>query len=560
MAEPAKAREFSARRRIFASVCIAAGLLTSITNVVVTARVVEDNAREVFLDLAAVVSKDVLASILSVNTVLRTSGSTAALQANNQVPAESFVVYAYTEKVSDADRTEFEQEQTELLNREYGTNTTYVIKDLDNKVAPRDEFYAPVVYTTPTMHPDVLLVDVRPVGNTTSATFEDRLVITRTNLAATVAAFIDLKAILTDTLSKLNAHSTVGLWLYDATSKSDTLLAATDGSTDGFFETDYAFQFRLRQYRLHIEAGPPPPIPPSVYLFSTFVAGLFLLIGIFFYPALVLRIQSERERERKMLIRDYNAVLNYMVSALRVPLSVIEFTSAALVLEEDLPPVAAGHAKTVFAEAAKVADVVSNYFDITTPDIQARELAEVSTDVHALARTLVNQYSPAALYSVDFVSCIPPEPLHAIVDPVRLRQILASGLRKSLRYTEAGSIVFSVKVEPGIVIFEIKDTGPFLLVGTEHFQVCKKDNVAEFFKQPRLLGGLGMLIARELSARMGATLQYTDRNDGVKGSHFALYVPFKTNNPSTLSNASGFRTGNRRSSGLGSTAGNSSNK
>ena len=117
----------------------------------------------------------------------------------------------------------------------------------------------------------------------------------------------------------------------------------------------------------------------------------------------------------------------------------------------------------------------------------------------------------------------PGLPPLVIGDALRLTQVLTNLLANAVKFTEAGEVGLAVRAEPGVVIFEVTDTG----VGITAEQAAR---LFEPFEQAdnsttRRFGGsgLGLVISRELARLMGGDVTLTSQPG--KGSVFTLRPP-----------------------------------
>jgi len=108
-------------------------------------------------------------------------------------------------------------------------------------------------------------------------------------------------------------------------------------------------------------------------------------------------------------------------------------------------------------------------------------------------------------------------------DEIRLTQVLANLLANAVKFTETGDVGLTVRTEPGMVVFEVADTG----VGITPEQAAR---LFEPFEQAdnsttRRFGGsgLGLVISRELARLMGGDIMLASQPG--KGSVFTLRLP-----------------------------------
>lgn len=143
-------------------------------------------------------------------------------------------------------------------------------------------------------------------------------------------------------------------------------------------------------------------------------------------------------------------------------------------------------------------------------------------------------------------------PAAAMIDPLRVRQVLANFIGNAIKFTDRGTItlVVSYDFSSGLLSFEVQDTG--VGIAPEHH-----DRIFQRFSQidgglnRRQIGaGLGLSICRGLAEAMGGEVSFTSQIG--EGSCFRLLLPAPaperaptvdgdTIEPAPLESLSGFR-------------------
>jgi len=138
---------------------------------------------------------------------------------------------------------------------------------------------------------------------------------------------------------------------------------------------------------------------------------------------------------------------------------------------------------------------------------------------------------------------VPPGvPMRLIGDPLRIRQILINLVGNAIKFTERGSVITSVAMEPGdsdevLLHFSIADTG--IGIGPELVETIFSDFTQADASTTRQYGGtgLGLAIVKRLVAMMagriwvesqlgkGSTFHFTARFESIKGDGVKLDRP-----------------------------------
>ena len=159
--------------------------------------------------------------------------------------------------------------------------------------------------------------------------------------------------------------------------------------------------------------------------------------------------------------------------------------------------------------------------------IEAGELlvANEAVDVRELARSVTNAYSGIALQKGLELTCsVEPEvPACILSDPLRLRQILWNLINNAIKFTDAGSVVLTVRRGAGRIEFSVSDTG----IGISQESLAR---LFEPFQQgdastTRRFGGtgLGLSISQRLAELLDGTIEA--ESELGRGARFTLRVP-----------------------------------
>jgi two-component system sensor histidine kinase EvgS len=260
-----------------------------------------------------------------------------------------------------------------------------------------------------------------------------------------------------------------------------------------------------------------------------FVFIALLLIGMFFVWNHLLRREIRRRRQVESdlaaaieIAEEANNAksrfLATMSHEIRTPMNAV-LGVLELIRESDC----AGDSRAAAVDAAydsaqALLALIEDILDLSKIESGKLELVPVPTDCGALFRSVANVFEGLARqrqlrFLVDIRNT---HQVGALVDPIRLRQILSNLLSNAVKFTEQGEISLRAEIEPLVedhvaVTLRVSDTG----IGISADEQAKL--FQPFVQADRTIGtrfggsGLGLAICRRLVDLMGGTLSLTSR-------------------------------------------------
>jgi signal transduction histidine kinase len=170
-------------------------------------------------------------------------------------------------------------------------------------------------------------------------------------------------------------------------------------------------------------------------------------------------------------------------------------------------------------QVARLQKLSVDLLDLSRLDAGSVELHAEPVDLAELARSVVNEFTPAlADHDTDLEIRLPNHGPEALCDPVRVAQIMRILLDNALRHTPAGTqVTVGASRVNGTAGLTVTDSGPGLPdhADTKVFE--------RFYTGDAARGaGLGLAIARELAERMHGRLRVSSAS---RGTAFTLELP-----------------------------------
>jgi signal transduction histidine kinase len=178
---------------------------------------------------------------------------------------------------------------------------------------------------------------------------------------------------------------------------------------------------------------------------------------------------------------------------------------------------------TMSEQVARLQKLSVDLLDLSRLDAGSVELHAEPVDLSELARSVMNEFTPAlAEHGTELDVRLPDQGPEALCDPVRVAQIMRILLDNALRHTPAGTdISVGAARSNGTAGLTVTDRGPGL---PDHSDTKVFER---FYTGDAGRGaGLGLAIARELAERMHGELRVKSAD---RGTAFTLELPTNGN-------------------------------
>jgi PAS domain S-box-containing protein len=216
-----------------------------------------------------------------------------------------------------------------------------------------------------------------------------------------------------------------------------------------------------------------------------------------------------------------------MSHELRTPLNVI--IGYADLLESDvggsLSPRHREQVSRIRSTGWHLVGIIEEILTFSRVEAGKEKIGLESVDVAGLthdAIELMKHQAAAKKLALDV--CTPSEPVIAVTDPLKLRQILLNLIGNAVKFTSRGEVKVELIPDGDVFTVAVQDTGPGIPEKSREriFEpFTQLDSVAH--SQARAGTGLGLPISRRLAHLLGGELSLTSEQG--KGSRFALTLP-----------------------------------
>ena len=233
--------------------------------------------------------------------------------------------------------------------------------------------------------------------------------------------------------------------------------------------------------------------------------------------------QASRENREK------SHFLANMSHEIRTPMNAI-FGFAQLLDERVEGEQAKDYVRAITQSGESLLALINDILDLSRIEAGRLDLHPQPTDLRGLLADVLSMFAPMAsergltLHS-QIDASLPPA---LLVDPLRVRQIVANLVGNALKYTESGGVTLSAEARPDAagdtvtLILSVDDTG-IGIAPAQLATVWEPFVQAHASKGAREGTGLGLSIVKRLVDRMGGHVEV--HSEPGRGSHFRVSLP-----------------------------------
>lgn len=288
---------------------------------------------------------------------------------------------------------------------------------------------------------------------------------------------------------------------------------------------------RIKMESLHRTAsGTEVPVEISInYLKSNegreFAYGWFSDISARLAAEQNLRSAKEQALAASKAKSEFLANMSHEI---RTPLNgVIGFSE--LLMKTPLNELQREYCESSLISGKTLLGLINNVLDFSKIEAGKLELEQVETDVTALLKQAADMIRyQADSGEIELLLTIQPDlPRMAVVDPLRLKQILTNLLSNAVKFTEEGEVELSLTFTPGKegwgeFHFSVRDTG-IGISEEQQKQLFRAFTQADTSTTRKYGGtGLGLVISSLLAEKMGSRIEM--ESERGKGSRFSFTI------------------------------------
>ncbi len=286
-------------------------------------------------------------------------------------------------------------------------------------------------------------------------------------------------------------------------------------------------------------------------LLSVFAVGIFAFFMVWFQTGLY-RAESKRAMQEAKRAEQMNASQNAffanMSHEIRTPINTILGLNE-MILREDVSGEVREDAESIQGSGKLLLTLINDILDLSRLQSGQMKLVEAEYQTGNMIKEIVAMLAPKAKEkALEFAVNIAPDVPSALYgDEIRIRQILINVLNNAIKYTDQGTVSFTVQAgkregDRVSMLFTISDTGigikkedmPYLFSA---FKRADEDRVHHIEGT-----GLGLSIVKQLVDIMAGRI--TVDSVYTKGSVFVVEIPQRILDERSIEESgSGLRTG-----------------
>jgi len=223
-----------------------------------------------------------------------------------------------------------------------------------------------------------------------------------------------------------------------------------------------------------------------------------------------------------------------MSHEIRTPLNgVIGFTE--LLKNTSLNSIQQEYLSNAITSANSLLGIISDILDFSKIEAGKLDLEYIKTDLINLVESASDIIKiHAAKKNIELLLNIQPDtPRYAVVDPVRLKQILVNLLNNAVKFTPIGEVELGLSFKKindkkGLFTFTVRDTG-IGISELESKKLFKAFSQADTSTTRRYGGtGLGLVISNSLAHQMGSSIHFESEEGVGTVFHFTIGTEFET--------------------------------
>jgi signal transduction histidine kinase len=254
------------------------------------------------------------------------------------------------------------------------------------------------------------------------------------------------------------------------------------------------------------------------------LGGIFLFLIALAYWLMRQANWKEKHDALVRTLEERDLFTNMIAHEFRTPLTAIKGYGSLLADSETLKPNEREYLNKMFVSSERLLALINDFLEVARIQSGRMKLELEHVDVRQVCAEVAEALAPIAMeHTLELHAPEIGAPVFLVCDKKRLFQIIQNLVSNGLKYTEKGSVTFSLEETPLAVTIRVKDTGMGISAEDQQKLFAPFSRVGGVEKSGVTGTGLGMWITKQYVEMLGGSISV----ESIKGVGTHIVVSFR---------------------------------